>query len=318
MKQPIKERYLIKSELFKTLLLSIILSSGMNFIIQFFSDNKEIYLFIGLPLIVLSLILYFKIEINKIVTTEKIDGTLIFDDGEFLLIPGYIVSENAHYIYENYIKERPNNKMGEELDRDLIKELIEYFIIINLSKCSRTISKDKEVIHPGEIRINNKFLSCFSDYSKIGNKSEQDEGELIGMFSENGLYLNSDIYVPKRTKISKKEESILLDLPKFMIEITVKIKENNYYVDSRKLKLLGIEKFIFDGIGFVVNINIKTKWKYYFSFNKDKLYEWLDDFINLLIDSMNEENFEKKYYIDTITYWNSIFNNNNNKYEVKK
>lgn len=317
MKSPIKKFYNNKEDIIKTIITSIFLSIGINLVTSYSEGANNIKLIIGILLITISIFLILIIGIGNIIYEEIIKGKILYKEKQFVEIPEYKVSVKTKCLYELYIKERPENKIGTLSKKEVISDCIIYQILDIISNCSNNGLKMKK-IKPEKLEFNNIFLECFSNKDKriLKKKKKKNDQEqtVLQSNNKNGFYKNLNFNVPIGTKIVFNHNNLILKLPLFKVNIEVNVIDGRNFIDFNYMQMINIDVEPNHVIPFEVKITIKPTLLYILSIiniNNYKYYGWVDSFINDINHYMNEKLYYEKYKFEEITFWSKYFSKTN-------
>ncbi len=327
-----------RDRLLKLFISSIVLAFSVGLIANYCcnpSPDNVWALWVGCGIIAVVFVIYI---IYRIVNRKRVfafKGTFAYDENKNMVsLPRYGASIGIATAMRDAFAENdalkqlwlggkssdPSDAKENEKDsRDLLIEAIEFCLLDKLSVTTTdffngTKSKYSEV-YEGEklstLILNNRFIKLFSEpmenrtaFNSIKKNKIKGRGEVIAVYTNSGRYQKFEFNLPKGAKISKpNKKTVVFDFKFFKLSISIEPKDYTanvpidfikYYVglkdDWRKLTCKS----------FIVNIGISEKTKSIFYPFKKKEYQWIDNYLNNMLDYLSFNHF-----LETIN-WNAL------------
>lgn len=322
----------LRNQMTDTICFSVFLSVGANFIVTGISQNTKMYLYFGIGIIVSVISIWAITNLKYLNKNIKIDGIFLYNKtkNSFETIPDYEISEDMNRFFESACTENKaieKNIKGKTLadykiennkrfifnrkyePSQIVNELIEYCLLQKLmtiltdfhnttdSKDIVFYSRDKFL----SLLSKNRFLSLFTEPMK--NRENFCDGKMddnvVAAYSNGCRYEKFEIYLPKKSKIDKANNSIIIKTKAANLEIKTNFVGCNAYINSLfkdfYLNSRNYCEYDFD-------VSIKLKWKIISLINRrlKKNYAWIDSYINTITHYSDFEVF-----LEDIN-WNNI------------
>ncbi|MDD5150548.1 MAG: hypothetical protein PHC28_08705 [Flavobacterium sp.] len=321
-----------RANVIELFLVAILISFGINlltsalFNILHFPNKDCILLFVGILSLLLSS-LYFILKISRKTKIRKeFKGFIIFEEATGMPIEcdGYDYSEELNqnftsaftenkallHIWENDSRKDRNSLIIEATEYYLIDELsthlTDYFNIHGLDKKQLKEFSRKDI---PDILLSNRFLEMFSKpmdqrASFISHKKDKSPGKVVLSYGESGeLFKYFDFILPRKSKLSKLDNGILIDTKRFKISIGVEYEGFGSVLPRGFERLyLGYKSFQETSTHHIsIKIEVQFKFASMFSSGGWDYYEWIELFLEKV-----EKNFSKNYYFESIN-WKQVY-----------
>jgi hypothetical protein len=324
-----------RTSVFEIFLVAIMATIGINLITttayQITSYNNKDIIFLWTGIIFLSVaIIYLTYKLRlKTKINQSYEGFLLIDNKTKMPVDcdGYEYLEELNRNFKAAFSENKAlehiwmNKDKSRSDKNkLLIEATEYYLIDELSThltdYFNTKGLDKNQIvefsrnNIPDILLSNRFLELFSKPmeqrpSFIKDlKGDKTPGRIVMSMGEGGtLFKEFDFVLPKDSKVSRQNKSIVIDTKRFILNIKV------IYGGFGNVLPRGFEKYYCgyktysDTHTTKINIEIDVEFKINTIWSKGgwDYYEWIELFLQKV-----EENFSEEYFFRRIN-WNQIY-----------
>lgn len=340
--KPIKQIKNVQAKTLNFILSAIIIACGINFIVTgvvSYVANKEgwIYMIIGSALVVITVLVFFLIELLHAKSETIIECAVTYDKEkkELIKIVGYSFSEdlkmyldaacnestdiksvwNKDYLGFNDIvnKENGNTLISLSHSANLLNQLIEYILLKELSLITvdyfnKPHFKREKVniirkIDVPDLFATNVFLTLFT--KPTGERiafDNHEEPNVVMAYAPNGaLFERFELELPKKCKIYKNSSNIIeLKHPLFKLKLTPAFTGFGEVLPHNFEKhYLHSSIYKVDSYKAMIGIELKLSWKAFF-IRKSEYFEWIDQYIEYLVRHNSFQNFVETIHWDIV------------------
>ena len=331
----IKDFLANRTSVFEIFLVAILATLGINLITtsayQIISSPFKdcIFFWTGVILVTIAILyltykLLLKTKIHK-----SYEGFILVDKKTKMPVDcdGYEYLEELHRNFNAAFSENKALKhiwkkktVKEEDKNQLIIEATEYYLIDELSThltdYFNTKELDKKQLielsrnHIPDILLSNRFLELFSKPmeqrpSFIKDlENDKTPGRIVMSMGEDGtLFKEFDLVLPKDSKVSRKNDSIIINTKRFILSI------KTIYGDFGNVLPRGFEEYYCGYKSFEdtwttkINVEISVEFKFNTIWSNGgwNYYEWIEQFLQNV-----DENFSEEYFFRKIN-WSQVY-----------
>lgn len=344
--QPVRDYENEKEVGFTTVFISIIAAVGINiFVAGLASTDANIsrsFVIIGMFIILISLAAYCHRRWKLLKRTTGLNGFFVYNakTKKIINIPRYGIVErmwiemesiNHHNpelstiwknseigVYENTSKTEIKIEYIESESDKIIRELLEYFVLeeLSLQLISLCNLDEKEIkklerddvpdllksnrilnwlsMEKGDDEKYREFLLKHDMLNKREVKLSKEELAELMEVTPMEPYSRFEMFLPKDGIIRKRGDCIIIEHPSFCISIEIVFTGSSALLPKNfKQWYLGIEEQDgnFREYQYGINIDVRFKWWTMFLNKNKKYYRWIDRFILRMDDIISEDSF---------------------------
>ena len=294
--------------------------------------NTIAYLLIGLILILVTLVLIFYKNLYKSNRHIEIDGVVTYDEKNKCLvnIRNYKFMEDlCRYMLAaisedsdikstwekdnlgilNYDEIGNNDIFEPELSTSsiMLNQLIEYVLLeeLNLAtsdyfdsvKCKKDKICKIERSDIGDLLIKNSFIARFSkpiSQRCVFSNIEEDD-DLVSLFENGAIYNKFELNLPINCKIKKDNAAIIINHPYFVLKIEYDFDGMNATLpnmfEQKYMNIVNNKNLNCYSVPIIIDLKFRTCA---ILMHKTKYYEWIDEYINALIENISFSAFLKR------------------------